>query len=223
MLKLFRLVLGSDLSSYTEMVIICGSFCCITSGCTTTPVGLIKLPSPPEYIQVPHPAGMDLGDISALFLDEKAPKDVEFSKDCDANFRKIQSLTLSFQERIEGVRELVRRNPIYYHWCFYSKVLELEKKMNSEAFVDEKQKEILTIYEFLTPVARSFLSDFHDSRYLRWAVNRYQQLSDWIFCRKLELNPSGTMDMVQPTQPLGLYRISPESPSVLEKYHIPRD
>ncbi len=188
--------------------------------CSTTEVAPPKPPTPPVYTQVPHPLGTDLGDLSAIFLDPKAPKEVEFSKTCDGNFKKLKSLTESADEINQGVRELVISDPVYYHWCFYKKLYDVELYLKSEAFVDEKQKMVLENYEFLVPVARSFSSEFHDSRYLRWAVARYQRLSEWVFFRKMDLTPAGTVELVQPSNPFGLYRSGPGSQAILEKYHL---
>ncbi len=40
------------------------------------------------------------------------------------------------------------------------------------------------------------------------AVRKYQKMSEWIFFRKVELTPAGTAELVQPTNPFGLWRDS---------------
>lgn len=201
-------------------LIICLCIFVSLSGCSTTEVTPSPLPSPPVYTQVPHPVGMDLGDISAIFTDEKAPQDKDFSKNCDSDFRKLEKLAKSRDEVLEGLRELVKQEPVVYHWCFYSKVLELENGLKAGKFIDQRQKLILEAFAFLAPLARTYSTEFHDSRYLRMAISRYQKWSEWIFYRKLELTPAGTSELVKASNPFGLWRDTLETVSVLEKYHI---
>src|SRR5690348_16586326 len=91
-------------------------------GCSTSEVVPTLPPDPPNYTQVPHPAGQDLGDISAIFIDEGAPKLPEFARSCDSVFKKLMGITQSNDEQRRGIRELVRSNPVHYHWCFYGKL-----------------------------------------------------------------------------------------------------
>jgi hypothetical protein len=190
------------------------------NGCSTTEVVPAPVPSPPVYTQVPHPAGTDLSDLSAIFTDEKAPQDKDFAKNCDLEFKKLEQLTKSRDEVLEGLRELVKQDPVTYHWCFYAKILALETDLKAGKYVDERQKIILDAFGFLAPLARTFASEFHDSRYLRMAIARYQKWSEWIFYRKLELTPLGTSELVRASNPFGLWRDTLETVSVLEKYHL---
>jgi len=190
------------------------------NGCSTTEVTPFPVPTPPVYTQVPHPVGMDLGDLSAIFGDEKAPQEKDFAKNCDVDFRKLEKLTKSRDEIFEGLRELVKQDPVTYHWCFYAKILELENDLKAGVYVEERQKLILDAFSFLAPLARTYASEFHDSRYLRMAITRYQKWSEWIFYRKLELTPAGTSEIVKASNPFGLWRDTLETVSVLEKYHI---
>ncbi len=212
------------MKSKIKQVSFCACFICLwifnVGGCTTTTIAPAPAPTPPAYTFVPHPQGMNTEDLSALFTDEKAPKDPEFVSGCDAEYRKLQGLTQSVEELAEGALELVKKDPVSYHWCFYGKILDLEKVLKSDAFLDEKQKKILNIFDFLTPIAKSFSIAFHDNRYLLMAVRKYQKMSEWIFFRKVELTPAGTAELVQPTNPFGLWRDSGGSFSVLEKYHL---
>jgi hypothetical protein len=91
---------------------------------------------------------------------------------------------------------------------------------NDSLFLDEKQREIVSEFEFLVPLARGFEEALHDTRYVRWAVQRYQHFSDWIFYRKLVLSPQGMQDLVQPANPFGVLRSPASTSSILEKYEI---
>jgi hypothetical protein len=175
---------------------------------------------PPAYVQVPHPAGYDIGDLRAIMMDAHSPKPDEIQK-CDADIKKLKAVTQSEPEIAEGVRELIKGDPLKYHWCFYGKVLELEDMLKTESFVDERQKKTLDTYAFLVPVSRAFLLEFHDSRYTRWAVKHYRTISEWVFYRKLELSPQATVDMAEATNPFGFLRDNSTAPRpVLEKYNI---
>src|SRR4051812_40117142 len=68
-------------------------------GCSTTEVVPQPAPSagPPPYVQVPHPAGYDLGDLRAIFTDPSAPK-MEALQECEADLNKLKSLTQSEDE-----------------------------------------------------------------------------------------------------------------------------
>jgi hypothetical protein len=193
-------------------------------GCSTTELIPPEVPSPPVYTQVPHPEGMDLGDLTRVLSDGKAPQDPEFSKNCDQRFLKIKKLVKSKEELDEAVLELITEDPVHYHWCFYSKLNGIENDIRSDKYLDEKQKLLIEGYEFLVPAAKAFQREFKDSRYLRWAVFRYKKNSEVVFFRKLDLTPAGTAQLVQPINPFGLWRKdTPPEVSVLEKYHIQRD
>lgn len=188
--------------------------------CTTSEIAPLKPPEPPAYTKVIHPEGTDLKDLAAIFMSSTAPRDPGFINECDSEFKKLKSKTDSIAEIEEGVRELIAQDPVYYHWCFYGKLQELESYIKSSAFLDEKQKAVLTTYEFLVLLARRFETEYHDTRYMRWATTRYQHLSEWIFYRKLELTPAGTLVLVQPSNPFGLYRKPEILTSILNKYDI---
>jgi len=189
-------------------------------GCTTAELTPPQMPTPPSYTQVPHPRGNDLSEIRSLFLDPGAPSLDMVSKNCDLDLKKLFSLTQSIEERTQGVAELVRQDPVSYHWCFYGKLLSLENLMSSSNYLDERQKEFLEIYDILVPIAKSFSSQFHDTRYLRVAIYRYKRLSEWLFFRKVDLTPEGTLELVQPENPFGLWRENEGGFSILEKYHL---
>ena len=175
---------------------------------------------PPAYVQVPHPAGYDIGDLRAIMMAAGSPKAEDVQK-CDLDMKTLKKVTPSEPEVAEGIRELVKGDPVKYHWCFYGKILELEDALKAESFVDERQKKTLDTYAFLVPVSRAFLLEFHDSRYTRWAVKHYRTISEWVFYRKLELSPQATVDMAEASNPFGFLRDNSAAPRpVLEKYNI---
>lgn len=191
--------------------------------CTTTevrPIGA-AVTVPPEYVSMSHPKGFEVSDLRALFLDPKSPK-LESIQGCDSDYRKLRDLTTIEDEIREGAREMVTRFPVQYHWCFYGKILELENAFKTESYIDLKQKNILTTYAFLVPLARAFLHVFKDSRYLRWSVQHYRHLSEWNFYRRLELSPETTSELVEVANPFGLWKDSAPvgERSVLKKYHL---
>lgn len=191
------------------------------NSCSTTELQPVAVPTvaPPKYVQVPQPAGFDVADVAGLFSAQGAPSR-ESIKDCDSDFRKLRSATPSDDEVRQGVRELVKQDPVAYHWCFYGKILDLEASVKSVPYVDDRQKRVLETYGFLAPVARAFMKEYNDSRYLRWAIRHYRGLSAWIFQRKLEQNEETTRELVQVANPFGLWRDPNPSRSVLEKYNL---
>jgi hypothetical protein len=221
-----RAVVGMTVRSFSVLGLSAGAglaLAALISGCATSQLQALAPipPEAPDYVKVPHPEGTDLGDLMAVFTDRNAP-DPASLKGCDADFRKLAKLTASREENEQGVRELVRRDPVKYHWCFYGKLLELEQGLQAEAYIDEKQKSVLDVYAFASPVARAFNDEFRDSRYLRWAISRYRRLSEYVFYRKLELSPQMAQELGGTMNPWGLLRPqTAELPgSVLEKYGI---
>ncbi len=188
--------------------------------CSTTELTPKQPPDPPAFTRVVHPRGTDLSDLSALFTEKAAPREVNFSKECDRDLIKLKALVKDRNDWTQGVLELVKKDPVFYHWCFYGKILKLETDLKSDNFLDVKHKTVLDAFSILTPLAQSFAAEFHDSRYLRWAVMRYQKISPRVFFRKLDLTPEGTSLLVQPTNPFGLWRKAEGVAGVLEKYHF---
>lgn len=188
--------------------------------CTTTEVSpLPELPpSPPSYSKVPHPLAYDMGDIIAIFTEKDAPT-LESLASCDADFIKFKSMTNNPEDIRQGARELIRQDPVKYHWCFYGKILTLDEQLKKDVYLDERQKDVLDAFSFLTPIARAYQLEFQDSRYLRWAIHRYRRLSEWVFYRKLELTPEITSELVVATNPFHLWREPAEAKkTMLEKY-----
>lgn len=209
--------------SQFRSIVVFGLLCGGSFSCTTAEVRPLGPPVavPPEYVSAPHPRGYELGDLRALFLDAKAPK-LESVAGCDADFRKLRELTTIDDEIREGTREMVKRFPAQYHWCFYGKLIELENSFKAEGYIDQRQRNILTTYAFLVPLARAFMHVYKDSRYLRWSVQHYRHLSEWNFYRRLELSPETTSELVETSNPFGLWKepAAPEEKSVLGKYNL---
>lgn len=165
-------------------------------GCSAPEV--VPPPEVPEYTRLPHPAGTSaLNEVRAIFREGSAPDPDDFSKDCDEEVKKVLHSNESKEQVRAGIDKLVKEDPIHYHWCFYAKILVLEQDLKKLNYIDERQKRVLDTFEFLSPVARSFSSVFHDPRYLRSAVDRYRKISEWVFFRRLELTPQGTEDMLR--------------------------
>lgn len=188
-------------------------------GCATTEVTGPLPAKPPEYIGVPHPVGFDQSDLKALFFEASAPKP-ETLQGCDADYRKLKDLARNEDELKQGTLELIQQDPVRYHWCFFHQLLTLEEDLKSDKFVDEKQSETIHTFAFLTPIARGFVQGFNDSRYLRWAVQRYRHVSQWFFYRKLDLTPRASAELVDAARPFGLWRTPAEAKPVLDKYKL---
>jgi len=194
-------------------------WCLSWGGCSTTQVAPPAPPTPPSFTQVPHPVTYELGDLKGVFYEQGAP-DRESLKDCDKGFHKLMAATSSVEERNAGVAELVRHDPVAMHWCFYDRVAFLEEDMKKEPYIDQRQKKVLATYDFLVPIARAYSTEFHDSRYLRAAIQRYRKLSEWVFFRRLDLSPKVTSELVEMATPFGIWR-QPGGPTpVLEKYGV---
>lgn|GEM_PF-2517444 len=191
-------------------------------GCSTTQVApMPTLPeTPPDYVKVPHPEGLNLGDLMAIFTDREAPAP-DALVECDKDWNKLKALTQSKEELNQGARELVRQDPVRYHWCFYSKLMQLEEGLKADTYLDERQKRVVDSYLFLGPIARGFMDEFHDSRYLRWAIARYRRLSEYVFYRRVELSPQMASDLAQAENPFGLMRPAKDYPGgILHKYGL---
>jgi hypothetical protein len=190
---------------------------------TLSPLAPPKEVALPTYAYLPHPRGYTVNDIHLLFTDPSAPPREVLAK-CEEDFRALYAKAQSIDERARGVRELVSRNPASLHWCFYSRILNLDEGLGHDDFVDEKQKRVLSEYEFLVPVARAFMQEFQDSRYMRWAIRDYRRLADLFFYRRLEMSPQMSQDLVEVEVPVDTYseraREEARREAVLGKYKI---
>ena len=192
---------------------------CTTPGAPPAP---LFPKEPPPYVQVPHPQGLDQGDLMAIFVEKGAPDPATLAE-CDQPLRLLREKTSDVSEWLEAARELVRNEPVAMHWCFYGKLYGLEARLKSLSFLDERQNWIIREFQTLTPLARAFQKEYQDTRYLRWAVNRYRSLSEWVFYRKLELSVDGIAALgPQALNPWGKVRPPKERipGSILERYGI---
>ncbi len=192
---------------------------CTTPGAPPAP---LFPKEPPPYVQVPHPQGLDQGDLMAIFVEKGAPDPATLAE-CDQSLRLLREKTSDVSEWLEAARELVRNEPVAMHWCFYGKLYGLEARLKSLSFLDERQNWIIREFQTLTPLARAFQKEYQDTRYLRWAVNRYRSLSEWVFYRKLELSVDGIAALgPQALNPWGKVRPPRERipGSILERYGI---
>ena len=172
----------------TKRLYQCASFLTLAlflawGGCTTTQVApptVVIPPDPPAYVKVPHPEGMDVGDLLAIFTTENAPT-IESLKTCDADYLKLREKTQSTEELEQGAREFVRLEPVKWHWCYYGKLYLLDTELKDESYIQEKQKRVTQTYLFVTPFSRAFLKEYQDSRYLRVAIIRYRRYSETVF------------------------------------------
>jgi len=192
-------------------------------GCATQEIVAPTLPpEPPGYAKVPHPSGLDSGDLIAMFAEKGSPA-LDSIKGCESDYFQLRTKTISVDELAQGSREFVKFDPEKYHWCFYGKLMELDQQLQADTYIDERQKHVVETYLFLTPIARAFMEEYHDSRYMRWAVTRYRRLSDPVFYRKLELTPKATEELAIAASPFGMARDrGPASikQGVLEKYGL---
>ncbi len=198
----------------------------LSSSCSTTQVEpmVVLPPEPPAYVAVPHPEGLDYADVLEIFTDAHAPS-LDSLRDCDSVFQKLRTTVESRDELDEGTVELIRLDPIKYHWCFYGKIVSLEDRLKADAYLDEKQKAVLDAYSFVTPMAKAYLKEYNDSRYLRWAIARYKKASEYVFFKKLDTNPKTTQMLASATNPFGHFKAMMDQKvdlkyGVLEKYKL---
>ena len=198
----------------------------LVASCSTTTVDTQPiLPEGPSYLSVPHPQGYDLSEVGAIFRAAQAPN-AESLKECDKDFKELKRVVTAPDEVERGVRELVEADPVHYHWCFYQKIASMVQMVEAkEAGIRDRQKAVLDTYDFLAPVAKAYRIAFSDTRYQRYAVVRYRELSPWVFYRQVEMTPQSTSDLlVGVAQPFGALRAPAEVPgnTVLERYGIKR-
>jgi hypothetical protein len=173
----------------------------VATGCTTTTVVHENptLPEIPEYVKVPHPSNFELASLRSIFHSPLAPENVEgeFVTTCDSEFMKLASLSNSIEERSTAADELVAIDPERMHWCFYGKISKLQDTLQSDSTWSERQKKVFETFVFLTPIANSFMSVYHDSRYLRWATQYYSKISEWVFFKKVVPTPETSSMLVE--------------------------
>jgi hypothetical protein len=84
-------------------------------GCSTPEVRK-ESPVVPEILKAPHPTSYDTTELEAMLADPAAPKDPEFYKKCDEDFRKLKAKTPSLTEQRQGMVELIHLDSLAYHW-----------------------------------------------------------------------------------------------------------
>jgi hypothetical protein len=213
-----------NLARLRLMVLVSLAWSYLWGGCSTVEVGPLPVlpPKPPEYVRVVHPEGLDIADLKAVFLDGSAFQR-ESLKECTSPILKLRKKTTYKQDIDQAAKELVRSDPVKYHWCFYATLLDLEEQLMNDLYFDERQRHILDAFHFIAPVSRAFLTEYHDSRYLRWAISRYRRMSEYVFYRRLDVTPEVTADLANASNPLGLVRPPKESGgSILERYGLSR-
>lgn len=179
-------------------------------------------PLPPKMapaLDLPHPMGFGVQELKALFLSAGAPERGGLAK-CSADIETLVAKTQLREEIRDGARELVLEDPTRMHWCFYERLLTLEEGLRAATDLQTRQGLALTTYRMAVPVARAFQLEFKDSRYLRWAIQRYRAMSPSIFYRKVELTPEATMEMAVLENAFGAWKTEPTPQTVLTKYGI---
>lgn len=176
-------------------------------------------PNPAPVLDLAHPSGFGMTDLKAIFLTQGAPERSSL-KSCASQFSALSRKTELREELRAGARELVTENPKLYHWCFYGKILDLDEGINKAKLLDEKQSLTLETFKFAIPIARAFQIEFKDSRYIRWAIQRYRALSPFVFQRRVELTPEATAELAVLENPFGVWKPFPDQKSILEKYGL---
>ena len=125
-----------------------------------------------------HPDGFNISDVKALFIASSAPT-LESLKNCDFDYYAETTLARNREELFMALPEHIKTDPEKYHWCFYAKILLLEDELSNEKlYVDERNKLLIQRYPFLVHIARIFLADFDDPRYLEFANHNYKRLKN---------------------------------------------
>lgn len=180
------------------------------------------LPEVPKYTQLTHPPGVLVSDLRAWEATLPAGRAEEL-KDCDAPFHVLSEKSGSKEEIAKGVMELLDQDATKAHQCFYLKLNEVTREIDSEKSIQERQKIVLRLYAYLSAMARGFQDRFHDTRYRRWALSSYQKHSERVFFRRLEVTPEATSDLVSDSEANGFTYYMPErqpATQVLEKYGL---
>lgn len=170
-------------------------------------------------LDLPHPMGFGVQELKGLFLSAGAPERSSLAN-CSADLERLLAKTQLREEIRDGARELVAENPSRMHWCFYERLLSLEDGLRLPTDLQTRQTLSLNTYRLAVPLARAFQLEFKDSRYLRWAIQRYRAFSPSIFYRKVELTPDATLEMAVLENTFGAWKAEPSTQTVLKKYGI---
>lgn len=183
---------------------------------------LAEMPAPPEYIEVVHPASLDIADIRGALRANKAPTAEELAG-CLQPLLEVQSLTTGKNEVQQAAVELIHKDAPYYHYCFYSSITSITDTVRDSAILWSKKKSmLLQNFAVLVPLARAFKLEFQDTRYLRVSIRHYKQLSAWVFFRDLELTPEMTAELVdvQTNAFANRRMVEDRELSVLDRYNV---
>ncbi len=170
-------------------------------------------------LDLPHPMGFGVQELKSLFLAAGAPDRGGLAK-CSSDLETLIAKTQLREEIRDGARELVTEDPARMHWCFYERLLSLEEGLRSATDLQTRQTLALTAYRMAVPLARAFQLEFKDSRYIRWAIQRYRAMSPSLFYRKVELTPEATLEMAVLENAFGAWKTEPTPQAVLTKYGL---
>ena len=160
------------------------------------PLPLVAIPVP-KALQLEHPEDFSISRLEELFGKKSTPLwTKETLGKCVRPITELQSKVHSYAELENGFRELVRTDPVLFHWCFYGTLLDLEKALSEESFILEKQSMVLRAFKVLAPISKAFLNETSDSRYYRYSIRRYQELTERVFFRKVEVLSEVTEKLV---------------------------
>lgn len=183
----------------------------------------LPLPEVPEYTRLTHPHGVLMSDLRAWEATLPLGRFDEL-KDCDAPYQVLLEKSGSKEEIARGVLELLDQDATKYHQCFYLKLNEITREVDSsEKTIQERQKQVIRTYAFLSALGRGFQDRFKDTRYRRWAMSSYKKHSERVFFRRLETTPEATSEMVSDSDANGFTYYLPErqpQTQVLEKYGL---
>lgn len=174
-------------------------------------------PAPAPVLDLPHPGGFSSNELKELFTLAKAPEPKAL-RGCTDDFMALARKTQLREELRAGARELMIENPSRYHWCFYQSLLELDERLQKPISLDERRGLTLSTFSFAIATARAFQVEFKDTRYLRWAIQRYRSLSPIVFHRRVELSAEATAELAVIENPFGIWKPAPDPQSILKKY-----
>ncbi len=193
---------------------------CIAACSSIQSIQAPVLPAEPApVLDLPHPGGFGTTELKALFEFARAPKH-ESLKGCSDEFLALTKKTQLREELRSGARELVSENPMQHHWCFYSALLALDESLRKPLGIDERRAMTLETFSYAIATARAFQTEFKDSRYLRWAIQRYRAHSPVVFQRNVELSPEATAELAVLENPFGVWKPAPTAQSILKKYGL---
>jgi hypothetical protein len=151
----------------------------------------------PVTLALPHPEDASISSLESLFAAKSSPLwDTAVALQCEQPIEALRQRAGSHGELESGMSEFIRKDPVMYHWCFYGKLLDLERSLSKEVFILEKQALVLKTFKLIAPISRAFMRETTDARYYRYSIRRYQELTERVFFRKLEVLPEVTERLV---------------------------